>query len=623
MKRVALLAVVACLSPFAAGDLMAASPLMTLHVFNDTDGNAPVGALVLGTNGSFYGVTSYGGMGTNFCIGGCGTVFEISPDGAFTSLHSFTNNDGSDPRAGLLQASDGNFYGSTAGGGPFGGVGTVFQMTPTGVLTTLHTFRSLDGISPEGTLSEGANGVLYGTTSEGGPSSPGTVFQIATNGDFAILGGVNQPAAGGIQASDGNFYGTTELGGSSTNCIGGCGTVFRITPAGVVTTLHSFDRKDGSAPVAELVQGGDGNLYGTTSGGHTGLMNCSNGCGTVFMITTNGALTNLHSFGGTDGREPRGPLVQGADGNFYGTTSAGGASFFGTVFQITTNGDFTRLVSFTGANGGDPVAGLVQGSDGAFYGTTQVGGGTSSFGTVFRLTISTNSSTPAISCVLSPALATNIVEGTHTVVATVTSNGVARSGAAVTFNVTAGPNLGQSGTATTSASGQASFSYTGSTTPGTDRIRANSLGASGTATNVWIAPDTVGDGIPDWWRAQYFGGDGSTTNAQSCAACDADGTGQKNLFKYVAGLNPTNPSSVFALDIQSVNGQPTQKKLIYSPIVVGRTYTSQFSTDLVNGAWSPLTGYSGPTIDINQAATLTDRSATQASRFYRIGISIP
>ena len=622
MKRIALLAVVVCLGFFADDSLMAAATLTTLHVFHDTDGNAPVAALVLGTNGNLYGTTEFGGTATNTaCFGGCGTVFEISSDGAFLSLHSFTNNDGDDPRAGLLQASDGNLYGTTAFGGPFAGLGTVFRITPTGVLTNLHTFRGNDGIDPEGTLIEGPNGILYGTTSEGGPSTPGTVFQITTNGVFATLGGVDQPAAGVILASDGNLYGTTQFGGTSTNCVGGCGTVFKITLNGVLTTLHSFDRSDGSWPLGGLVEGSDGNFYGTT-GGVTG-QSCSNGCGTVFMITPDGTFTNLHAFTGPEGREPHAGLVQGSDGNLYGTASGGGAFTFGTVFQITTNGTVSRLASFNGSNGGKPVAPLVLGPDGAFYGTTEVGGGTlgNGLGTVFKLTIQTNSSA-TVSCVLSPASATNIVGAAHTVVAMVTSNGVAQAGVPVTFNVTAGPDLGQNATNNTVANGQATYTYTNNGTPGTDTIRATSLGATGTATKVWIAPDSVGDGIPDLWRAQYFGGNGTSTNSQSCAACDADGTGQNNLFKYVAGLNPTNSASVFLFTVQNVNGHPTQMKLIYGPIVAGRTYAPQFRTNLVSGAWGALTGFSGPTTNLNQV-TITDLNATQTFKFYRIGISLP
>ncbi len=619
MKRIALPAVVACLVLFVDDSLMAAaSPLTTLHIFHDTDGNAPVGALVLGTNGNFYGVTAYGGTGTN-CSGGCGTVFEISEGGAFTSRHSFTNNEGEGPRGGLAPGSDGNLYGTTASGGFFG-LGTVFRVTPGGEVTTIHSFALGSGsFDPEGDLIEADDGYFYGTTAGGGAGGGGGVFRITTNGVFSVLVGVNQPSAGVIQASDGNLYGTTQFGGTGTNCVGGCGSVFKITLNGVLTILHSFDRSDGSWPLDGLVEGSDGNFYGTT-GGVTG-QSCSNGCGTVFMITPDGTFTNLHAFAGPEGREPHGGLVEGSDGNFYGTAYRGG-SLFGTVFQVTTNGVVTRLVSFNAVNGGFPQARLVKGSDGNLYGTTQGGGGTNNgLGTVFRLTIQTNASA-TISCVLSPASATNMVGTAHTVVATVTSNGVAKAGVPVTFNVTAGPDLGQNATNNTVANGQATYTYTNNGTPGTDTIRANSLGASGTATNVWIALDSVGDGIPDWWRAQYFGGNGATTNDQSCASCDADGTGQNNLFKYVAGLDPTNSASVFVFSVQNVNNQPVQKNLIYGPIAAGRNYAPQFRTDLVTGAWAALTGFGGPTTNLNQV-TITDLNATQTSRFYRIVISLP
>ncbi len=134
--------------------------------------------------------------------------------------------------------------------------------------------------------------------------------------------------------------------------------------------------------------------------------------------------------------------------------------------------------------------------------------------------------------------------------------------------------------------------------------------------------DSVGDGIPNWWRAQYFGGNGSTTNSQSCAACDADGTGQDNLFKYVAGLDPTNSTSVFVVQAEPVAGQPNQKDILYQPIVSGRTYAVQFATNLTGGVYTPLPGFSGPITNFPQA-TVIDLSATQTQKFYRIDISLP
>jgi uncharacterized repeat protein (TIGR03803 family) len=191
------------------------------------------------------------------------------------------------------------------------------------------------------------------------------------------------PYAGLVQGTDKNFYGTTEVGGAN-----GAGTVFKITPSGILTTLHSFDGDDGSGPYAGLVQGADGSFYGTASSG--GSNPC--GCGTVFKITPSGTLTTLHSFGGTDGTSPYGGLVQGADGNFYGTTEQGGASSTcpvgggcGTVFMIAPSGTLTTLYSFDATpDGAEPWGALVQGTDGNFYGTTEQGGAYAD-GTVFRL----------------------------------------------------------------------------------------------------------------------------------------------------------------------------------------------------------------------------------------------
>ena len=150
------------------------------------------------------------------------------------------------------------------------------------------------------------------------------------------------------------------------------------------------------------------------------------------------------------------------------------------------------------------------------------------------------------------------------------------------------------------------------------------LGASGNVSLSIFAPDTIGDGIPDWWRQAYFGA-ATPTNIHDCATCDADGTGQNNLFKFVAGLNPTNPSSVFVLRIAPVSGQPTEKALTYNPILIGsgQVYTVQFRTNLTGGAaYATLTAISPLTTNGTQV-TLNDTQATQTQKFYRVDISLP
>jgi uncharacterized repeat protein (TIGR03803 family) len=348
-------------------------------------------------------------------------VFGAQAAVVLTTLYSFgsiqdTNGvplDGCSPQAGLVQGSDGNFYGTTPAGGTnmdiYGHTyGTVFKITTNGTLTTLYNFGTiitnasgdvwpLDGGNPMAELVQGSDGYFYGTTSSGGTyTNWGTVFQISTNGVLTTLhsftGGNDgrSPRAGLVQGSDGSFYGTTAGGGTNG---GWWGTMFKISPNGALTTLYSFTGgNDGASPAAALVQGSDGYFYGTTSSGGT------NGCGTVFKISSNGALMTLYAFGWItnaygrplDGAHPVAKLVQGSDGYFYCTTLDQNAisqdRYGGTVFKISPSGALTTLYTF----GENLSAALVQGSDGSFYGTT-VGRpdvmGLATFGTVFRLTI--------------------------------------------------------------------------------------------------------------------------------------------------------------------------------------------------------------------------------------------
>jgi uncharacterized repeat protein (TIGR03803 family) len=327
----------------------------------------------------------------------CVATAIASPAQTFKTLHSFDGTDGCCTHAGLVQATNGNLYGTTdapskAGSGATRG--TVFEITPSGSLTTLYDFCSqsgcTDGSLPYAGLVQATNGNLYGTTSSGGANGYGTVFKISPSGTLTTLYSFcstsgctdgESPYAGLVQATNGNLYGTTSYGGANN-----LGTVFRITPSGNLTTLHSFDgNTDGSYPYAGLVQATNGNLYGTTNsyGAH--------GDGTVFKISLSGTLTTLYSFcsksGCTDGESPYGGLVQATDGNFYGTTSSGGANvYYGTVFKITPSGTLTTLHSFDSSDGANPYAGLVQATNGNFYGTTSSGGANYD-GTVFSLSV--------------------------------------------------------------------------------------------------------------------------------------------------------------------------------------------------------------------------------------------
>jgi uncharacterized repeat protein (TIGR03803 family) len=313
-------------------------------------------------------------------------VVALPAQVTFTTLASF---DGMlDSQYGsLVQGIDGNFYGETAGGGA-NFWGAIFKITPGGTLTTLHSFAGSpnEGGSPYGGLVQATNGDFYGTTEEGGTNNYGTVFKITPGGtlttlhSFAITDGMS-PYAGLVQATNGNLYGTTLEGGAI-----GYGTIFQITPEGTLTTLHSFDYTDGEEPNGGLVQASNGDFYGTTAGGG------ANGVGTVFKITPGGTLTTLHSFDGTDGDYPDAPLVQASNGDLYGTAYTAGAYGYGTVFKITPSGTFTTLLSFCSViqngvctDGEYPYTGLTQATDGNLYGTT-FSGGAQGYGSAYRIT---------------------------------------------------------------------------------------------------------------------------------------------------------------------------------------------------------------------------------------------
>jgi len=316
----------------------------TLVWFNGTNGSHPMAGLVQGSDGNFYGTTDCGGANENN-----GTVFQMTPTGVLTTLVSLNGSNGSHPYAGLVQGSDGNFYGTTAWGGTYG-FGTVFQMTPGGALTTLVSFNGADGCAPLAPLVQGTDGNFYGTVSGDSGNGFGSVFQVTPAGVLTtkvVFVSANQNPSGGLlQASSGLLYGTTECGGIlNLNAGSGLGTVFKMTSAGALRTVASFGGTNGSHCISGLVQGSDGNFYGTTAGG--GMGGCpTGGGGTVFRMTPPGALTTLVSFNGADGSSPQSALIQGTDGNFYGTTTYGGPCGGGTVFQVTTNGVLTTLVAF-------------------------------------------------------------------------------------------------------------------------------------------------------------------------------------------------------------------------------------------------------------------------------------
>jgi uncharacterized repeat protein (TIGR03803 family) len=410
---------------FAAAIAAQAQTFQTVAAFDGSDGSDPVSfstpALILGSDGNFYGTTNSGGSNKS------GTVFEVSPAGALSALYSFCSQpncaDGSYPDAGLVQGDDGNFYGTTEYGGANSsttgiGGGTFFKITPEGVLTTLYSFCSLsgcaDGVAPSW-LVKGVNGDFYGSSYVAANRS-NNIFQITPSGALTILYTFCGPDCTGgsdpsslVQGSDGNLYGTTDWGGNSDSKCGnyGCGTFFRLTLSGTLTTLYDFcslaNCADGVGPGA-LVEGSDGDFYGMTGGGGT----AASPDGTAFRITAGGTLTTLSSFSCPSDLACTGngssALMQGSDGNFYGTDVYGGGGIVkpvceyngcGTFFQLTPSGTLTTLYVFCShgsdtngcTDGAFPASMVVEPSNGTFYGTTTEGGGagcdSSGCGTVF------------------------------------------------------------------------------------------------------------------------------------------------------------------------------------------------------------------------------------------------
>jgi uncharacterized repeat protein (TIGR03803 family) len=349
-----------------------AQTFTSLVSFDGSNGSQPnIMSLIQGTDGDLHGTTP-------------DTVFKITPGGTLTTLSNLTY--GFYSTAGLVQATDFNFYGTTEEGGADNG-GTIFRITRDGTLTTLYSFCAQpgcgDGDQPDVGLVQAANGSLYGTTQIGGANGYGTVFKITLEGKlttvYSFCGQTNcadgsYPNAPLVQATDGHLYGTTLT------------TFFRISSDDALTTIHTFNGGDGI--FGGMVQATDGNFYASS---------VYDGNGSIFKITPSGVVTTIYSFcsvfvGGKclDGIQPYGALIQATDGNFYGTTYLGGANSLGTIFKITPGGTLTTLHNFcaqTGCNdGAEPLGGLVQSTNGRFYGTTWAGGAYDE-GTAFSLSV--------------------------------------------------------------------------------------------------------------------------------------------------------------------------------------------------------------------------------------------
>ena len=372
-----LLAVVFCLFGACRTQAQSATESVVYSFTGATDSESPAAALIQAGNGNFYG-TTLGNFYPDY-----GSIFQVTPAGAFTTIYNFGGvTDSATPFAPLYQGADGNLYGTTYGNLIFGTDGSVFYITPAGALTTVYNFTGgSDGANPASGLVQLGDGSFDGTTTGGG-SNYGTIFNAGVSTTESILvpftsyNGAS-PTAPPVEGSDGNLYGVTSSGGEN-----GHGSVYQLTPTGTLNSLYSFTGSDdGSSPAGALVEGPDGSFYGATGSGG------AQAAGTIFKVTSAGALTTLYSLNGaSDGGSPLGLFLAG-DGVLYGNSYSGGANGKGTFFRVTTAGVFTVLYSFTASDASGFQGGVVEGSDGSFWGTGSAGGA-NSFGGVYKVVLS-------------------------------------------------------------------------------------------------------------------------------------------------------------------------------------------------------------------------------------------
>ena len=394
MIRFVLRSVFAAAAAFVAAVPVPAAAQGTVQIMPfSNDYGYPWSGLVRGADGQLYGAVMQAGNGWGSII----RIDPASPAPVLTTIHAFNGGtEGRYPVGALLRATDGNFYGTTSEGGA-SGLGTVFKVTPAGVLTTLASFAGPDGKNPWAGVIEGSDGNFYGTTLAGGSANKGTVFRVTPAGALTTLASFNeingsQPYGGLVEGSDGAFYGTTSAGGAEAAALG---TLFRLTlvpPAGpggawsgTITTLFSFGAPSstaGARPLGALLRAGDGNLYGATSEGG------SLGGGTVFRLTEAGAfwlMTPLPALSNS-----RGDVMQASDGSLYVTArEAEDYPFAGDIYRVFLDGSIETAFAFDylemASTGVWPVGRLFQDTDGAFYGMAQQGGARG-LGTVFKLT---------------------------------------------------------------------------------------------------------------------------------------------------------------------------------------------------------------------------------------------
>ena len=508
LKRANFAAIVAATAAVLFATSAMAASFQVLHSFSGLDGETPAAPLVQGPDGFLYGVTAHGSDFSVLPPDGGGTAFKIGLDGSFTTLHVFTGPDGAVPNN-LVLGRDGFFYGTTYYGGPTSissfipGTGVLFRMDSAGNVTVLRNFVDASGGFYPGPLVVGADGALYGPA-VGGVSAlntyPGLVYRFdPATGDFRVLHNFNladgkDPTGPLFQGADGYLYGTTWQGGPSNT-----GVIYKVDPAGNFTLLHTlqvFGQSEGWEPNGGLVRTTDGSIYGTIHGSN----------GSVFRLDPNGTFNILHTFDSyaSDGWRPVSGLIQANDGLFYGTAPIGGQpvndpSRSGVVYRMDQAGTVTVLHTFTGPDGGTPRAALVQGADGLLYGST-VMGGAFGLGVLFRVDPAAPPPPPppAVSLQSLTLNPTQVSGGSPSTGALALSGAASSDGGIVVALASSKPSVASVPASVTVPQGATSASFTVTTTSvsvsTTVNISATYAGLTKTATltvKPFVTADTV------------------------------------------------------------------------------------------------------------------------------------
>ena len=582
-------------------------------------------------DGSLYGVTITGGT-SNF-----GTLFKLAPDRTFSILQNFSMAGGNwNARAPLVQGPESDFYGSTGNGGASNN-GRIFKMTPSGVLTTLHDFNRTDGYFPVGSLVKADDGFFYGVTNGGGTSDLGSVFRMYGGGSITTIQSLNNatgtsPNAGLTKGADHTLYGIATYGGTY-----GQGTIFKINPLGALSVLVNFNGPNGSYPASELVRTADGNFYGTTNGGGT------NNDGTAFVMTPEGKLTTLCSFSdGLGAKYTQIGLTPGPDGNFYSLTNNDGTSKMGTLYRLTPGGTQSVIINFNGTNGRLPDAPLAVGADGNLYGTTSAGGKTTSGqtvdgGQIFRLRFGPGVVTKEATKILT----------THCYVRGSVNPGLLPTQFWIQYGTRPTLDLSSSSwKSTISGNNHDNTLQIGLSglRPGTTyyyRIVAsnaeNPLPQTGLISSVTTLPESTP--ASDLWRIQYF--NQSTNTGIAADDSDPDQDNLPNLLERAFNLYPLTSDAYILTAENGTSGLPNIRAVgdAGNPHLLieyirrtaasnsGLIYTPESCGDpSAQNAWSPVTGPETVTpidSDWERVVIEEDPGSGQPKRFGRLKISTP